>query len=157
MRGRIPSAVAAVISTLIVGPGLAQESANYRMERVTIGAAAQRVSSSTFDMSATFAQQGPVGAASLCNQGFVQNTGFWSILGYSPAPVVLRAARSVVDPADVDLTWTGSASSFELYRSVFPNDVVDPPNLAAITAECGVTDSPPTVTIVYYLVVPIAP
>ena len=163
MRGRKPKqslaggAVAVIVSTVIVGPGLAQESANYVMERITIAAAAQQSSSPSFDMNVTFGQEGPGGSASSCNQSFVQNTGFWSIQGYSPVPVVLRAARSVVDPSDVDLTWTGSTSSFEVYRSAFPNDVLDPLNLATITPECAVTDSPPTVTIVYYLVVPIGP
>ncbi len=150
-------AVAAFISVAVIGFVLAQESANYVMDRITIGAAAQPSSSTSFDTSVTFGQEGPVGSASYCNQGFVQNTGFWSIQGYSPVPVVLRAARGVVDPSDVDLNWTGSTSSFEVCRSAFPNDVLDPLNLATITPECVVTDSPPSVTIVYYLAVPIGP
>ena len=149
--------IAVLLAAAVATPGFAQESASYVMDRVTMSAAAQRASSTNFDISVTFGQEGPVGSASLCNQGYVQNFGFWSVQGYSPVPLVLRATRNTADSSDVDLIWTGSASSFEVYRSTAPSGIIDPPNLAAVTPACSATDSPPTATIVYYLVVPAGP
>jgi hypothetical protein len=140
-----------------IAPSGAQESSSYVMDRITFNSAAQQTTSTTFVMNVTFVQEVPVGSASLCNQGYVQNLGFWSIMGYSSVPVMLRAARNTADPFDVDLSWTGSASSFEIYRSTVPNGIVDPPNLAAVTSECSDTDTPPNAAIVYYLVVPVSP
>jgi hypothetical protein len=148
---------AVLVLALGVTPSFAQESPSFVMDRITFSSAAQQATSASFEMSVTFAQEGLVGSASLCNQGYVQNFGFWSVMGYSPIPVMLRAARNTANPFDVDLSWTGSATSFEIYRSTIPNGIIDPPNLAAVTSECSDTDTPPNAPIVFYLVVPANP
>ena len=140
-----------LLSVTLVGSDSPPESASFVMSRVTLSATAQRASSAGFETSVTLAQEGPVGAASFCNGGFTQNVGFWSILGAAPVPLVLRAARN---GSDVDLNWTGSAFSFEVYRSDSPVAVVAGPNLATTTPACADTDSPPDVEIVYYVVIP---
>ena len=132
----------------------AQESANYRMDRITIAATANSVSSAGYAMTVTFGQEGPVGSISRCNESFLQSTGYWSILGETPVPVFLLLDRNDADPALPDLMWTGSASQFTVYRSVLPNDVVQPMNEVLSTPLCGITDDPPPASIVYYLVLP---
>ena len=133
---------------------VAQESANYRLERITIAATADPVSSASYAMTVTFAQEGPVDSISRCNDSYLQSTGYWSVLGETPVPVFLRLDRNDANPALPDLMWTGSASEFTVYRSASPIEVVDPVNEVASTTLCAVTDVPPPAFIVYYLVLP---
>lgn len=133
---------------------MAQESASFVMDRVTVSATASHAASAGFDMALTFGQEVPVGSASLCNVGFLQTLGFWSVLGTQDAPIRLLVDHAT-DPAEVELQWTGSSDSFTVYRSDLPDTVVEPPNVALITPACAATDAPPVaVDIVYYLVLP---
>jgi hypothetical protein len=125
------------------------------MDRVTVSAAASWSTSTRFDMAVTLGQEGPVGGASLCNVGFVQTLGFWSVLGHADAPILLQVNHGAAHPASVELQWSGSSDSFTLYRSDLPDTVVAPPNVALTTPECSATDAPPAeVDLVYYLVLP---
>jgi hypothetical protein len=157
MRVRWSLVAALVLLTLVIvdSPALAQESASFVMERFTVSATADRATSPRFDMAVTLGQEVPVGGASLCNVGFVQNLGFWSALGHADAPIFLQVDHGAGHPADVDLEWSGSSDSFTLYRSDLPYSVVAVPNVALTTPECSATDAPPAeVDLVYYLVLP---
>jgi hypothetical protein len=151
------SGAAILVGCLLAGPVTvpAQQSASYVMDRVTATASAHRLSSASFDLSVTVAQEGPVGSVSFCNGGFLQSTGFWSVLGEHPAPVKLRVAWSTSYGAEIELTWSGSAPSFDVYRSDAPESIVNGANLTATTTGCETTDTPPAEpSILYYLVVP---
>ena len=124
------------------------------MERITIAASAGPVSSANFSTAVTFAQEVPVGSISRCNDGFLQSTGFWSVLGETPVPVFLFADKNDVEQTSVDLLWSGSSSEFTVYRSTFPDAVVDPLNEIVNTTLCATTDAPPPASIVFYLVQP---
>ncbi len=54
----------------------AQESSRHVMARLTISSTADVASSTTFDITATFSQEGPVGSVSVCNDGTFQSTGY---------------------------------------------------------------------------------
>jgi hypothetical protein len=148
-------AVGAVSWLSLCAPvAFAQSSASFVMDRVTVTSAAEPSASASFSMALTFAQEGPVGSISRCNDSFVQNTGFWSILGETPVPVILRVARDGSDPTLPALSWSGSSSEFTLYRAVMAQGVVDPLNSVLVTATCAAIDTPPPAAVVFYLVEP---
>ncbi len=132
----------------------AQESASFRLERITFAAGAEPVSSANYATTITIAQEGPVGSVSRCNDGFLQSTGFWSVLGESPAPVWLTVDKNDVDPTQVDLVWSGSSSQFDVYSAQAADSLPEPYNLLLTTSDCAVTDAPPSAPITYYLVLP---
>ena len=133
----------------------AQSSSSFVMERVTIAAEAGQASSASFVLLATLAQEGPVGSASLCNSGHVHSLGFWSILGGDAPPDTLLSVRhNPLDPAAVDLFWSGSSPTFDVYRATAPTAVAEPFNVVATTSSCTATDAPPDDLIIYYLVLP---
>ena len=151
----IISAVFLFVLVIAGTRALAQESASFVMDRFTVSATASRAASARWDMAITLGQEVPVGGASLCNVGFVQNLGFWSALGYSDAPILLQVDHGSGGPGEVDLQWTGSSDSFTLYRSDLPDGVVGPPNIALTTPTCFATDAPPEeLDFIYYLVLP---
>jgi hypothetical protein len=132
----------------------AQESASFRLDRITFAAGAGPVSSASYTTTITFAQEGPVGSISRCNDGFLQSTGFWSVLGETPVPVWLNVDKNAVDPTQVDLGWSGSSSQFSVYRAEFADSLLEPINLILTTSDCAVTDAPPPASITFYLVSP---
>lgn len=130
----------------------AQSSTNFRMDRVTVTSGAETVSSLNYSIAITYAQEGPVGSISRCNDSFLQSTGFWSILGETPVPVQLHIGRDGTDRTLPALTWSGSSSEFTLYRATMPQGVVDPPNETLVTSSCAAVDTPPLASVVYYVV-----
>lgn len=149
--------LAALTGLVVAGtstcPTLAQESASFRMERVTTSATAATASSTSFGMDVTFGQEVPVGSASRCNLGFVQNLGFWSVLGRSDSNIRLTVTHGAT-PAEVALEWTGSSDAFTVYRSDLPGMIAAPANVALTTTECAAADLPPEAPIAYYVVLP---
>jgi hypothetical protein len=132
----------------------AQESASFRLDRITFAAGAGPVTSANYATTITIAQGGPVGSVSRCNDGFLQSTGFWSVLGESPAHVWLNVDKNDVDRTQVDLNWSGSSSQFSIYRAEFADSLLEPFNLLLATSDCALTDAPPPAPITFYLVLP---
>ena len=125
------------------------------MDRVTLTAAAGHITSANAAMEPTFAQEGPVGALSRCNNGFLQHVGFWSILGEASVPVHLQVRFDELDPLGVELEWTGTASQFLIHRSTDASVITDPASELGMTSSCMASDSPPpSEPIIYYLVLP---
>jgi len=135
----------------------AQESPRFVLKRLTLAGTTTEVSSTRFTLRATLAQAVPVGTASACNNGYAHSDGFWSVLGDVPAPIVLQANRSVTHSSEVELTWSGSSTSFGIYRAGSPVGVALPANLVRTTLDCTASDAPPSASILYYLVVPAGP
>ena len=146
-----------LVAVFATSPLLGQESTSFRHERLTLASSAGPVSSASYLTTITFAQEGPVGSVSRCNSGFLQSTGFWSVLGESPVPVWLIVDKNGMDPTQVDLAWSGSSSLFTLYRGGVADSLTDPLNVLLTTPDCAVTDAPPASTITFYLVRPTGP
>jgi len=148
-----PAAILALV--FAVAPTLqAQSSATYRMDRVTVASAAESSSSLNYSIAVTFAQEGPVGSLSRCNDGFLQSTGFWSVLGEVPVPVLLHVSRDTVDPKQPSLVWSGSSSEFTIYRATMAQGLVDPFNETLVTSDCQAVDAPPPAAVTFYVVQP---
>ncbi len=144
--------VATVIFCVVV-PSLAQESANYSMDRISIAAVGSTTSSATFATTVVIGEDSPEGASSYCNSGFVNSVGFWSVLGDLPVPIVLAVDKAQGNPQGVELTWSGTNNLFQVFRSISPMDVLDLANLDVETASCSSNDSQ-SAAIVFYKVVP---
>ena len=133
----------------------AQESASFRMDRLTVAGGAGSSSSTSFAMTVLAASEGPVGSSSFCNAGFVNTLGFWSVLGNAQVPVRLQVGLVPETPADVDLAWTGAADTFEVYRADLPEDVLNSNNLLEETAVCEAEDSlASSADLLFYKVIP---
>jgi len=148
---------AAALALVAEGEAFAQESASFVMSRVTLSATGAVSSSAHFDTRVTFGQEVPVGAASICNDGYHQSAGFWSLLGDQPVPTLLVATADAMTPGGVILSWTGSATEFDVYRADAPDSVVDPMNLSQTVFVCTTSDSPSFEPIIYYMVAPGGP
>jgi hypothetical protein len=153
-RAALRAALGLLFLAFAVPMASAQESASFRLDRISFAAVAGPVSSAHYATTITIAQEGPVGSLSRCNDGFLQNTGFWSILGESPVPVWLRVGKNGVDPAQVDLGWSGSSSQFSVYRAEFADSLAEPYNILTTIPDCALTDAPPSAPITFYLVLP---
>ena len=121
---------------LLTVVGLAQ--ADFEMKRVTVTGVADRLTSASYSMSVTSDPIG--GVTAVCPSGPVSTLGFWSILGSVEVPIRLMMQRNAIDANSVDLLWTGQSSSFEIYRSPSPINLVSPGNLYRSTSLCDDTD-----------------
>ncbi len=138
---------------LCSGLALAQQSPNYEMKRISFASGAAKATSVNFDNAVVAAQPSPMGAGSVCNSGSVASLGVWSLAGDMPIPIRLSARVNTANPADVDLSWSGNVAQFAVYRSVSPQDVLNPANLVLQTSICATTDSP-LPDLVFYKVIP---
>lgn len=132
----------------------AQESPNYRMERISVIAGGSAAASPNYTMRAVIGQESPDGSASTCSSGRVGGFGFWSVLGPGPAPIILTVTANPTDPQNVQLSWSGVEPLFHVHRDSLPDDLLDPRNLHGETAACGMAiDESASGDIVYYRVV----
>jgi hypothetical protein len=143
-----------LLALFVVASTPAQESSNFKLERLTLAATSGPATSANYATTITFAQEGPSGSLSRCNDGFLQSTGFWSVLGESPVPARLMLGRNIVDRTHPDLMWSGSSSEFTLYRATVPMSLIDPLNEFLVTSSCATTDVPPPAATTFYLVSP---
>ena len=140
-----------------VRPVCAQESPSFVMTRVTLAATGSTAASPSFEMRVTLGQAVPVGAVSRCNDGYHQSAGFWSVLGDLPVPTFLLVDKDPENPGGVILSWSGSASQFDLYRASAAPSVLDPINFVVSAFGCAISDLPPSTPRTYYQVVPSGP
>ena len=147
--------LAVVLCLAHAPPAQAQESASFRMERVTVAGGATTASSANFDNSVTTTQVGLVGSASFCNAGFVDSLGFWSVLGDVATPIRLDVRLNEPSPPDVDLFWAGSADEFQVFRAFDAADVLNPNSLFLETTNCDAQDAMHSAaTVIFYFVQP---
>ncbi len=133
----------------------AAESQSYVADRISVVAGAGTCSSFTFDHSMVVSPVAPAGHSAACGASSVAHFGFWSVLGTPDMPTSLALERGALDRAAVDLSWTGSATAYQVYRSDLPAAVLDPANLLAETSSCTESDpAPPPAGVLYYRVVP---
>jgi hypothetical protein len=145
MRTRAGRTGAALAVTIVLGftcsPRVqAQESPSFVMERLTLTAGSQTMASASFEATVTLGQEGPAGAASVCNTSWTDSLGFWSLLGDMPVPVVLTVAPNPGDPQAVVLSWSGNTPMFQIYRGFTPASLVSPENLSGTVNVCSADD-----------------
>ena len=145
----------AVAATIGTDGAAAQESPNFVMKRVSLAGGAARLASADFEASLVVGQESPQGGSSLCNFGYTNSAGFWSVLGDLPTPIRLDIVHDDTNPDDIDLLWTGSVSVFQVHRDFSPESVVAPGNLYTETMECSLLeDDTIAADVIYYRVVP---
>jgi len=133
-----------------------QESATYSMKRLTVSSGAGQAASARFDVVLTLGQTEPAGSVSFCNSGYGATLGFWSGKGETPVPDVLSLAWIPSNPGRLDLTWSGRAASFEIYRSASASALFAPVSLITTTTACTWSDDEPmSGSIYYYGVIPV--
>jgi hypothetical protein len=143
------------LSVFAASSARAQDSAHFSLEGVTVTAGAADAASAHFDLSVTVAQLEPAGAASFCNDGFGIVLGGAPFTEALPVPNHLIVLRDSGNPAHTDLSWSGAAASYEVYRSPSASDLTAHGNLLTTSTGCLVVDTDPFVgPIVYYAVVP---
>ena len=137
---RLVRALSILAATALSDPAAAQESASFRLDRLTIAGASQTIASNGFVTTVTVGQESIAGAASICNVSLTTGLGFWSVRGELPVPVILTVARNPIDPQAIDLNWTGNTPTFQVYRDYTPENLVSLENLERVTAACSATD-----------------
>ena len=138
-----------VVSTFLS----AQESASFKLKRFTLTPVAGRMISASYVNTVTATVEG--GSCGVCPSGPAVAAGYWSVLGARTVPVELTARRNGSEPIGVDLSWTGQAEEFKVYRSISPIGVVAPQNVLLATDSCAASDEgAATFNILFYRVTP---
>lgn len=157
--GPFLSALASLLLPWMLAPAplQAQDSAHYSVAGVTVTAGAEEAASSArFDLSVVVAALEPTGAASFCNDGFGVVLGGAPFTAALPVPNHLLVSRNGANPAHVDLTWSGTAAFYDVYRSTSPVNLATPGNYVATSPGCLLLDADPfTGPVVFYTVVPV--
>jgi len=110
-------------------------------KRLTLAGVAERMTSASYLMNVTSA---PVsGTSGVCSTGTKNSLGFWSIKAPTTVPNVLMVHKTYNAGGgvfDIELSWTGHSTLFEIYRSTSAINLVDPGNLYKTTSLCSDTD-----------------
>lgn len=131
-------------------------SASYRIAQLSVGTLGNRTTSVGYLNSATAVVVG--GVAGVCPGGVVSSYGFWSFFGPFDVPVRLEVERGSLDPSSVELSWSGQADGFVVYRSSLPNGLESPANEMTTTASCEEVDpNAQSSDLYYYRVLPVSP
>jgi hypothetical protein len=147
--------LAAALLSLVDATVLAQSSATYAIKRMETVSGSLGITSAHFEGHVSGGGQAPGGSASFCNNGNELSLGFWSLLGPISVPIVLNARKNHVDPANVDLYWSGNAAIYQVFRSSSPEEILNPANHDRDTPFCGADDHLASQSaIVFYMVVP---
>jgi hypothetical protein len=83
------------------------------------------------------------GTSGVCPAGTTGSLGFWSFKAPTGVPVFLTVDKIPSGgngQYNVELTWTGRSTLFELFRSTSPIALVEPGNSWRTTNLCGETD-----------------
>jgi hypothetical protein len=125
------------------------------LKRITVTGVADRMSSASYTMNVTSA---PVaGTSGVCPAGTTGSLGFWSFKAPTNVPMLLTLDKTFNTGSgvfDVELTWTGRSTQFEIYRNTTKIALVDPGNLWRTTTLCDETDQNATpFDILFYSVI----
>ena len=129
-----------ILVSNLAPPVSAQESPSFVMDRVSATAVGNTTVSANYETTVVMGQESPTGAVSFCNGGFINSFGFWSVLGDLSVPIRLEVARDSIDPSVVQLSWSGADDLFQVFRSLTPEDALDPLNLDDETSACSAAD-----------------
>ncbi len=129
-------------------------SASYVLHSSSLDSAGTTSQGTGYTLSASLGQEATIGVSS--SPRYVAQSGFWSFGGSGLAPVVLTAASTPGNPANVDLTWTGSNAPYAVYQSTNCANVFGS-LLTWTTANSYLDIAPPAATLVCYSVLATAP
>ena len=153
-RGRVS---VFVLGALLAGSapwGRAQpQSPSYRLQQSTANGGGETASSGGFRLDASAGQESAIGTSS--SPRFVLQSGFWSFGGSGLVPVLLMARKNGADPADVDLSWSGNNSPYDLYSATDCTDIHN--HYLAQEGSNAYTDSPLPADLTCYSVLATAP
>ncbi len=111
-----------------------------QLQRSIVAGVADRLTSTSYRMHVTSA---PVtGTSGACPAGAITSLGFWSLEGHTSMRQILMVdkTRNGGGSFDIDLSWTGQSTLFEIYRNTSPGALTDPGNLYKTTPLCNDTD-----------------
>jgi hypothetical protein len=112
-----------------------------KLGRLAVAGVADRLTSTGYVMHVT--SEPTAGSSGVCPTGTTSSLGFWSFKAQTPVPTTLMA-RKINNTGggilDVELSWTGQSTQFEIYRSSSPANLEDPGNLYKTTSSCGDVD-----------------
>lgn len=158
---RLAAALASAVAALVAGAALApaaaaQESASFRMERIALAASAGEATGPTWGTRVSLAEPLAVGGmASVCGAAWVHTAGALSALAAGPVPIRLTVDRPSTDPLQVALSWSGTASAFDVRRVFDAATIADPGSVAETVGACSTVDPAPAASdLIFYLVVP---
>ncbi len=112
-----------------------------KLKRLTVAGVADRMTSAGYVMNVT---SGPVaGTSGVCPTGTTASLGFWSLKAPMTVPQLLMVDKTFNAGSgvfDIELSWTGQSTLFEIYRNTLSIALVDPGNLYRTTSLCNDTD-----------------
>ena len=116
VRYRVVATIALVTSIAIMDRPDAAESAStsYRLNPATMDVGGAEISSASYVLNSSASQRATIGTSS--SPGFVLQSGFWSFVGSGLVPVLLTVDDGIM-PGDVDLSWSGNNSPYDVYES----------------------------------------
>jgi len=111
-----------------------------KLQRMTVPGVADRITSAGFAMNVT--SEPVAGSLSVCPTGTRTSLGFWTFKGHTSVPQILMVDKTPTGGGnfDIELSWTGHSTLFEIYRSTSPVTLVDVGNLYKTTSLCNDTD-----------------
>ncbi len=154
---RLATASAALVAAAVLAPAAAaQESASFRMERVALAASVGEATGPTRGTRVSLAEPLAVGGmASVCGAAWVHTAGALSALAAGPVPIRLTVDRPSTDPLQVALSWSGTASAFDVRRAFDASTIAGPGSVAETVGACSTVDPAPAASdLIFYLVVP---
>jgi len=129
------------------------QSASYVLQQSTTNDGGETATSTSYRLDASLGQEATIGTSS--SPRYVLQSGFWSFVGSGLVPVVLQAEKNGTAPDDVDLTWSGNNSPYDIYAGTDCTDIFS----HYLTQEAGnaYTDSPLPAGLTCYSVLATAP
>jgi hypothetical protein len=107
----------AVLGALLGGSIVQAEpaSSSYRLLAHAVDAAGGTATSAGFRASASGGQGSSVGVSASAT--FLLQSGFWSLAGTGPVPIVLAVTRNPANEKHCDLNWSGNVPPYEVFAS----------------------------------------
>jgi len=154
LQWRVPLLAIACLTAATLSASAQSSSTNFVLQQSTLNTSGQEQTSASYRLTASLGQELTVGTSSSTH--LVLQSGYWSFLGSGLVPVVLTVEKNVVTPANLDLSWSGNNSPYDVFEStncasIFASPLTTTPNntLTNIT--------PPVATLVCYSVLATAP
>lgn len=125
-----PMLVLVWVASLLGTPLAGSASESFRLKQFTLNAGGSDVMTSLHHrVASSIGQESAIGTSASglpSPPDLILQSGFWSFLGHGLVPVVLSVARSAVAPnTQADLSWTGSASPYDVYWATDCGQVFD--------------------------------
>jgi hypothetical protein len=115
LRLQTVSAVLVVLSLLTPAALAQSSSASYVLKQSTTNGGGETTTSTSYRLTASAGQESTIGTSS--SPAYVLQSGFWSYLGSGLVPVILMVHKNGITPGNVDLTWSGNNSPYDIFEA----------------------------------------